>query len=383
MGLKKQKILYIITKSNFGGAQRYIFELATGLPQDHFEIVVACGGTGILVEKLKKVGIRTYNIKSFARDINLLKELRSLRELWNIIHTERPDVVHLNSSKAGGSGTLIARLLGVPRIIFTAHGWPFFEERPVPIQSIIWFFSYITVLLAHKTIVVSHHDLQKAHMPFVAHKLIHINTAVPQFVFKERTVARAELFPHDVMLYHTQDTWVVSTGEHTRNKNLYMLIDAVIQVNKTLSPPIFLTLMGDGEDREHLKRYAEEQGAAKQIFFTGFVDDARSYLRAFDIFALPSRKEGLPYGLLEAGLAGLGCIASNVGGIPEIICDTTYGTLIDPHDVAALSHALQSYAKNPTHAILCGAALKAHIVNTYDLETMLRKTSTLYDSMSS
>lgn len=104
----KKRILYVITKSNWGGAQRYVYDLATGLPKDHFAISVACGGQGLLKDKLEIAGIKIIPIPYFQRDINITKEFYSFVELIKIFRTEKPDIIHLNSSKAGVIGALAA-----------------------------------------------------------------------------------------------------------------------------------------------------------------------------------------------------------------------------------------------------------------------------------
>ena len=88
----KKKILYIITKSNFGGAQRYVFDLASSLPENEFEPIVALGGSGeskakpgLLYNKLEESGIRTILVKNFMRDISFFKEPLVFFELYKII----------------------------------------------------------------------------------------------------------------------------------------------------------------------------------------------------------------------------------------------------------------------------------------------------------
>jgi glycosyltransferase involved in cell wall biosynthesis len=379
---KRKKILYVITKSNFGGAQRYVFELATALPKDQYEVAVACGGDGILTEKLKAAGIPIFEIKSFQRDINFKKEFSSLFELARIIRTFRPDIVHLNSSKAGGIGALVSRLLGVRNIIFTAHGWAFWENRSVLWRLIVWKLSWITALLSHHIIVVSNYEFTHTPLPFVKKKLTCIHTAVPTIAFKERNRARVLLFPETDGAWHGDAVWVVSTSEHNRNKNLLTLIQAVEAFNVKNVQKVFLTLMSDGDERDALEAYVRGHKLTSSIAFTGYVEDARSYLKAFDIFALPSRKEGFPYGLLEAGAAGLACIASNVGGIPEIITNQETGILINPDETESIVRALE-YIMNdtprdlPTQYIL-GEALQKKVLSEYTLAYMCEQTQKLY-----
>lgn len=378
--MKKKKILFIITKSNLGGAQRYVLELATGLPKNRFEVVVAFGGSGLLKSRLEGAGIRTHEIASFERDINLVKELRSMRELYALMQEEQPDIVHLNSSKAGGSGALIARLCGVHNIIFTAHGWPFYEPRNLVSRTLIWFFSYLTTLLAHHVIVVSEHDRVGARMPGLTQKLTCIHTALPSLTFETQADARAALFPPDVVAAHAKDVWLVSTGEHTRNKNLGTLIEAIALLPDSVRAHTFLTLMGDGEQRAHLERLILLHNLSDHISITGFVPEARAFLHAFDVFVMPSRKEGFPYGLLEAGAAGLAVIASNVGGIPEIIDDGTTGLLIDPMDTKHVTTAITTLVHDAHLRSTFGKLLREKVTKQYALPSMIERTIDLYEA---
>ena len=125
-----EKILLIITKSNWGGAQHYVHTIATNLKKEGRDVVVGLGGTGLpgapagqLESRLQAEGIRTIFLPSFARDVSLFREWHAVIALVDLIKKERPQVLHLNSSKAGGLGALAGRIAGVPHIVFTAHGW--------------------------------------------------------------------------------------------------------------------------------------------------------------------------------------------------------------------------------------------------------------------
>ncbi len=132
----KKKILYVITKSVWGGAGKYVYDLATNLPKDKFEVFVAAGGKDELAQKLIRAGIPYFEIKSFQRDINVIKEILAYFEILLLLLKIRPDIIHVNSSKAGGIVGVAAwdyRFLTFNfklKIIFTAHGWAFHESRP-------------------------------------------------------------------------------------------------------------------------------------------------------------------------------------------------------------------------------------------------------------
>lgn len=299
------KILFVITKSNWGGAQRYVYDLATALPKDQFEVSVAFGQPGLLAKKLDAARITTYPILSLQRDVSLIADVKSFFELLRLFHKEKPDIVHLNSSKASGIGALAARLSGVRKIIFTAHGWPFWENRNPFSLALIYFFSWLTAFLSHKVIVVSDYDLRVAQkMPFIGRKAVRIYNGIAPMELTDASEIR-NYFPGK----HITGT----IGELTRNKNQIALIE---QARK--DPNLHVAIVGDGENRKFLKDKIDEYGLKRRVVLFGF-REARGVLNGFDVFALPSLKEGLPYVLLEAKTAGLPIIANRVGGVGEIL----------------------------------------------------------------
>jgi glycosyltransferase involved in cell wall biosynthesis len=307
-----KKVLYVITKSNWGGAQRYVFDLATHLPKDQFEAVVALGGTGtkgaeagLLAAKLQEAGIRTIFVESFMRDISVVKEFAALKELHTIFKSEKPDVVHLNSSKAGGVGALAARLSGVPKIIFTVHGWPFGEQRNFLVRIMMRLASHVTGVLSHVIICICDYDMRQVRfMPGVRAVRIY-NGVEANAPLGDGSVIR-KAFPPQVHITGT-------VGELTKNKNqIALLEDAKRDTN------LFVAIVGEGEDRAMLERKIKEYGLQDRVKLFGFLP-AADVLKGFDTFALPSLKEGLPYVLLEAKAAGLPIEANPVGGIPEIM----------------------------------------------------------------
>lgn len=375
---RKIKVLFVVTKSNWGGAQRYVYDLATGLPMDHFETAVALGGSGPLIQKLHEQRVRVLPIFSLTRDINTTSDLFSFFEMWSIFHREKPAVVHLNSAKAGGVGALAARFARVPLIIFTAHGWAFNEDRPLWQQLVIKFFSWLTVVLSHKTIAVSeavHKDTQN--WLFVQNKVVTIHNGVDSTEFLSREEARSLLFAHTEAQVPTGSIIIGTIAELHKNKGLPYAIEAIATLAKK-DPSLFYFILGTGEEQKKLASLIKQHGLQERVFLFGFVENAAKYLKAFDAFILPSVKEGLPYVLLEAGLAGLPVVASRVGGIPEIIEDGKTGLLVPPRDKDALCEALQRIIGSPDLRGSFGTALKQRVVDDFSLETMISQTAVLY-----
>ena len=376
---KPIKILYVITKSYFGGAQRYVYELAKEAKKRGFSVAVACGGKEELVSRLNNAQIETFEIAGAQRDISIRREIRALYSLYKIIRTYEPDVIHLNSSKVGGLGSLIARLLKVPTIIFTAHGWPFLEPTRKPLwRAMAWVGSYLTSLLAHRVILVSENDLNHTRMPGLSNKFYLIHTAVTDFPLLERKEARESLLPKELIINHAQNIWVVTHGEINHNKNLSLAIDAVAEFNSTHNTKIFYLIIGSGNLLESLKEQVELRGQTEQVLFLGYQKEARQYLLAFDIYLIPSLKEGLPYSLLEAGLAGLPCIGSRVGGIPEVIIDHQSGILIDPATHMGIVEAFDFLLTNSDKRSAYSSALTHEIRTYFSTEQMFAQTFPLY-----
>src|SRR3989338_3845468 len=97
---KISKIIYVVTQSELGGAQRYVSDLANTLPREQFSVSVVAGGDGFFFSKLN-TDVATHTLKHMVREINPLEDLLCFFELVRFFKKEQPDIVHLNSSKAG------------------------------------------------------------------------------------------------------------------------------------------------------------------------------------------------------------------------------------------------------------------------------------------
>ena len=191
----RKRVLYLITKTNFGGAQRYVHDLALKASEAGYQVLVAGGGDGELLKRLSASGIETVSIASLGRDVHLLSEIKAFSEIWSLIRAFKPDVVHLNSSKAGLSA-LAGRLSGVRNIIFTVHGWAWNEERPLYQKILIAIMYFVTCVLCHKIIVVSHAAAKQARfLPTRKKNLVVIHNGVSAPARLPRETARKALLP--------------------------------------------------------------------------------------------------------------------------------------------------------------------------------------------
>ncbi len=390
------KILYLITKSNFGGAQRYVYDLACEAQKAGHEVVVGFGGHGTLETKLRESGICTITIESLERDINLFSDVKSFFALLDIFGAERPDIIHLNSSKMGGLGALAARCSnvsqwiakflgksGIPaRIIFTGHGWAFNEERGDLARFFIGLLHWTTIELAHQTIAVSRKTREQVSaLPFVWHKLQVVHNGIHAILLSSRTDARTIVTVNTPLEGRDlSNTFVIGTvAELHTNKGLSYAVEGVALLKKQISTPICLIIIGEGEERIKLETLIHSLGVENEVYLVGYKENADTLVSAFDTFLLPSITEAFPYAILEAGNAGLPTIASAVGGIPEVIDDMQSGILIQSKNPSEIARALKYLIENPERRASLGDTLKARIRDRFSVETMARETFAIYE----
>lgn len=374
----RKKVLFLITKSNWGGAQRYVYDLATGLDQTRYEPVVALGGNGTLVEMLAHAGIRVISIASLERDVSLKKEWAFFKELWSIIRQERPHILHVNSSKAGAVGTLVGRLALVKRVIFTAHGWAFNEDRPLSQRLIIKAVHYMTVLCSHKTIAVSNAIMHQMNWPFATNKMKVLHPGRVIGVMYEQAQAREKIvdfFPR--LRDHLSDPWIITIAELHPIKQLTVLVAAMKHVSAAF-PTARCIIIGEGQERGNLESQIKAHNLNDTVFLAGSITEAARFLKAASLFVLPSRSEAYGYVLHEAALAHVPIIATSVGGIPDIVSSPEEGILITSGDTQQLSAAIIDSLNNPNEAARRADRLERKM-KVRTTERMINATTALYE----
>ena len=156
-------------------------------------------------------------------------------------------------------------------------------------------------------------------------------------------------------------------------------MEAAAIIAKT-DPPVQwrMVVIGEGEEYPRLQAAITRAGLENSVSLVGFLPDAGRMASAFDIFVLPSLKEGLPYAIMEAMVAGAPVIASQVGGIPDLIRDRKSGILVPPGDPQALAGAIMELMAHPgTRRVLADTA-RQRIRNEFTVAEMVRQTVGLY-----
>jgi len=389
METKKIKILYCITKATWGGAQRYVFDLATSLPKNQYEVTVLMGGEGTLKDKLKLAEIKTIDLPGLERDIKISTDISLIFSLIKIFKKEKPQIVHLNSSKIGLLGAIAVYIFNLfnkkskIKAIFTGHGWAFNEDRNWFQKKVIHSLHWFTIALCTQTIAVSQATAdQISTSSFLKGKITVIKNGINKTDFLDKEVARQkilDLLPGNEI---NGNLWIGTISELHKNKGLKYIIEAMSLIKLNDSNPEqklpILIIIGEGEKRLKLQQRIDRYKLNNVVFMPGRIDNASQYLKAFDIFTLTSTTEAFPYSILEAGQSGLPIIASAVGGIPEVINDMANGILLKPRDPEEIKKALEFLMANPHKMADFSHEIKIQISNEFSLKKMVDKTMALY-----
>jgi glycosyltransferase involved in cell wall biosynthesis len=150
-----------------------------------------------------------------------------------------------------------------------------------------------------------------------------------------------------------------------------------IQTIASLPPTVHLAIIGSGEDYDSLHHHVEKLNVKERVHLLGYVPDAVRYLKAFDIFVLPSKKEGLPYVLLEAGLARLPVVASDLPGNRDIIESGVHGFLVEPTP-RILATSIEMLLRDEGMRRRFGSSLEERVMEQFSIHHMTEETFTLY-----
>lgn len=354
---QRPRILILITLAEVGGAQTYVASLLPALAE-RYDVTVAAWGPGPLRAATEAAGASYVPLQWVRRDLHPWRDLKGLTELVALCRRVRPDLVHLNSSKAGVLGRLAAWITRVPVRVFTVHGWAF--KAASGAGSTVYLLADRAMRpLTTETICVSETEL-------AAGLRVRTCTRERTTVIRNGVEPPAEQAPLTGRPPH-----VVSVGRLKEPKTFVTLARALAR----LDPETYTaSIIGDGPDRAAVER--ELHGPVELL---GERDDVPARLLAADLFVLSSASEGLPLSILEAMAAGLPVVASAVGGVPELVGDA--GVLVPPRDEDALAAALAELLADGERRRTLGAAARARVQRSFSLEEMRSAHIALYERL--
>ncbi len=356
------KILYLITKSEAGGAQTHVYQLCKYFRAHHNITVMAYPG-GWLEDKCKELGVRFLPNKHFSNSMDPSRVMRGIKEVSHAVRDLSPDIVHCHSSAAGLFGRLAVRN-NIPTI-YTAHGWGFnigvsSFQKWVAIAVENFLSRYTTRILCVSKFV---RDLgvQYRIAPKKLFQIIY-NGIEPQ-----EKKASADL--------HHRITFV---GRLARPKLPLLLLKSLQYLPKEVQEKIQVSIVGDGPQRKSVEQYIKEQNIPNVVLHGTLPrEEIFVILHDSDIFVLLSEWEGLPITILEAMSIGLPVIASDVGGISEAV-DASNGILISSEQPQEVADAIVTILEDSVKREQMKRASIQKVETTFSLTHMLEQIEHVY-----
>lgn len=308
-------ILQVITKSELGGAQSVLVNIANSLCDNNKVIVVAGEGDGKIWTMLKNniIKIKCPNLK---RSISPKNDIRASIFLKKIYDNYKPDVIHLHSSKAGFIGRFV---MPKNKIIYTVHGFDSVRIAHRSMLIVEKIFQYKCKFIAG----VSKYDVNNLRQEGIK-KAILVYNGVPNIASD-----KGNLLPKEAYNYENR---VLCIARDAKPKRLDIFMNVASKSPNTA----FIWIGNQGKIERH----------PNNTFFLGNIPNASRCCKFVDLFMLSSDYEGLPMVILEAMSCGKPTVASNVGGISEIVVNNYNGFTVN-NDPKEFSEKINYILTNP------------------------------------
>ena len=350
-------------------AKHFLLPLIDGMKQEGWSVTTTCSN-GKFVAVMREDG---YHIKtiSIARSMNPLLVLRSLIDLVRFFRREQFDIVHVHTPVAALIGRLAAKIVGVPFVIYTAHGF-YFHDEMTPWKK--W--TYVLLerfggLFSDLLFSQSHEDAREAIslriMP--SNKVVAIGNGVNQSQFEGQNLElqisarRALGIPESVPV-------IGIVARLVQEKGYKEFFEAAVLISRSF-PNVYFLAVGERLASDHSGSVELALAKARKVLGARLVEaglrkDISTMLSAMTIFCLPSYREGMPRTIIEAMMMELPVVATNIRGIREEVVDGKTGILVPTRDSTALAKALSELLSDPARACQMGVDGRCRAVRLYD-----------------
>jgi glycosyltransferase involved in cell wall biosynthesis len=338
-----------------GGAEVSLRHLAAHLSED---IEVAVLGTDSAVVEFVAAGRSSASAEVVRAQSGSL-DPRSLWAHMRTLAAARPDVLHCNLWSPWSCQYAIAGAVAVPSVSVVAV-YQLLVPAATRQQHVL---KRLTSRRVSAHVAVGHRTARdlEALIPLRQGTVRTIHNGIP--------VERPAIGARQVDGAPT----IGAIGRLEPQKGLDVLLEALARL-----PQVSLRVVGDGSSRSELEALAERLGVAARVTWVGWSDDPRSELESFDVFVQPSRFEALPLAVLEAMLAGLPVVVTDVGSVADAVVDGETGVVVPPDDAAALADAIAPLLEDPAARAELGRRARTRVLEHFSAQGMAAAFESLY-----
>ena len=377
--MSKRKKIIFMAQSYGGGVTEYLYMLLKGLDKNKYcRILLFSEEYKEQEERFKKISDKIYYIP-MTREVNLKKDIIAIKQTRKIIKDEQPNIVYAHSSKAGAIARIALYFNPKIKILYNAHGWYFNADISNKKKKVFLIIEKLLALRTSKIINISQNEYDTALKNKVAkqNKMCIIENGIDLKKFtgceENRKITRKK--------YNIDENDIVigTVGRISEQKDPLTAIKAFKLLHEKYSNTKFI-FVGDGNLKQKITEYARQNNINNDIIITNWVDNVEKYIPAFDIAILPSKWEGFGLVLIEYMACKKPIIASNVGGIPNIIKENENGFLIKPGDYQELFIKIKEIIENEN--------IKEKFIHNnekvlerYDIKKVIEKHEELFDNL--
>lgn len=351
-----------------------------GTCSERFQVAFACAPGGGLNDLVRQAGFPVHEIPSLRQPIRPVQDLRALLEIMGILKREKIELLHTHNSKTGWLGRLAGKLTGTPAIIHTVHGFAFHAaERPWR-RMLFKKLERLAAPWADHTIFISQPMIEWAREEGVLREKRYSRIYSGIDLQRFQPIPRQRLATLRKEFGLQEDDRVIGfVSKLWEGKGHSVALEAMTHVVPAV-PRAKLLIVGDGPLEEKLHARCRTLNLQDAVIFAGFRNDIPQIYSICDLAILPSLFEGMGRVLLEAGACGKPVVASQVGGIPEIVADGETGFLVPPEDPVALFGDMVRLLRDASLARRMGEAGRRRIGDLFSADTMVQQIGAVYEA---
>ena len=382
-------VMHIITRLDMGGSaqntldtcrrldhKKYAVTLIHGLSHESEMTAEEQAQVGRRVEEARRQGVRIVSMASLVRRVHVFKDMHALLQIRRKIRPIKPAIVHTHTSKAGLLGRVAAWLEAVPIIIQTPHGHVFYGHFGPVTSQFYLLLERLAAAITDRLVALTEQERSDyvKYKVVPESKLTTIHSGVDVQRFQRPTDPKT--FSENLPVIPPGRTVIGFVGWLLPIKGVDILLQAMTTVCQS-APQAILLLVGKGQLEAKMKSEVKRLNLTANVQFMGWRNDIEHILPQFDIFVLPSLNEGMGRVLVEAMAAARPIVASNTGGIPDLVKHQMNGLLVPPGDPRALAEALLQLIRHPDAARRMGQA-GHRLADRFSVEEMVDRIERMY-----